>query len=198
MSCRRRRQSGPDRPDRFVGDDEVLASSSGSEPSSCAPDDMRRRRPASRSARVSPTQMIGSEPGAARRQRLGAHHRIGFAVIMPPLGMADDHGLRAGVAQHFGGDIAGIGAGRLRRGNPGRRSRPAMPVRRAAKLAISVAGGHTMTSTVAADSRAPATIFSNSPIEAQARSFSNCRRPADDAPCIGQCLIDLNPATNSR
>ena len=69
--------------------------------------------------------------------------------------MADDDGLRAGVAQHFGGNIAGIGA----RGFSAWQSWPPMatgdPRAAAAKLAISVAGGQTITSTLASFAQAP-------------------------------------------
>ena len=36
---------------------------------------------------------------------------VGLAVILPPLGMADDHRPRTGIPQHFGGNFAGISAG---------------------------------------------------------------------------------------
>ena len=55
----------------------------------------------------------GKEAGAPRRKRLGAHHGIGFAVVVAAFGMADDDGTGAGIFEHFGGNIAGIGAGRF-------------------------------------------------------------------------------------
>ena len=48
-----------------------------------------------------------------RRLRLGAHDGVGLAAIGAPLGVADDHVARAAVAQHLGGDLAGMGAARL-------------------------------------------------------------------------------------
>ncbi len=55
----------------------------------------------------------GKEAGAPRRKRLGAHHGVGLAVIVAAFGMADDDGAGAGILEHFGGNIAGIGAGRF-------------------------------------------------------------------------------------
>ena len=59
---------------------------------------------------VSPTQTIGSSPARQRRLGLGAHDGVGLAAIGAPLGMADDHVAGAAVAQHLGGDVAGMGA----------------------------------------------------------------------------------------
>src|SRR5580704_6843517 len=106
-----RRHAGADRPDRLIGDDEIRKP-------------IRQRAVELRAhdrlglagiafgARLADTD-DGEEAGAARRQRLGAHHGIGLAVIVPALGMADDDGAGAGIFEHFGGDIARIGAGRL-------------------------------------------------------------------------------------
>ena len=58
-------------------------------------------------------QTIAVKPGAARGHRLGAHLGVGFMMVGAPLGMADDHRHGAGILEHFGGDIAGMGAGRL-------------------------------------------------------------------------------------
>jgi hypothetical protein len=41
--------------------------------------------------------------------RFRTHLRIGLMMILPALGMADDHSRRAGILQHFGGDVAGEG-----------------------------------------------------------------------------------------
>src|ERR1700685_2830950 len=106
-----RRHAGADRPDRLIGDDEIGKSS-------------RQRAVELRAhhrvglagialgARFADAD-DGKQARAPRRQRLGAHHGIGLAVIMPTLGMADDDGTGAGVLEHFGGNIAGIGAGRF-------------------------------------------------------------------------------------
>ena len=110
----RRREAGADRPDRLVGHHEIggrrairqrAARAGRRQPSSVCP--------ASRWAWVSPMQTIGSEPGPPRRFGLLPHQRIGFAVVGAALGMADDDGGGAGIRQHFGGNIAGMGAGRL-------------------------------------------------------------------------------------
>jgi hypothetical protein len=54
------------------------------------------------------------QPGRGRRLHLGMHQRIGLAVVLPPLGMAQDHPGGAGIAQHRRRDIAGMRT--LRRG----------------------------------------------------------------------------------
>ena len=58
-------------------------------------------------------QTIGDEPGAPGRLGLLPDQRIGLAVIGAPLGMADNDGAGAGIGQHFGRKIAGMGARRL-------------------------------------------------------------------------------------
>ncbi len=50
------------------------------------------------------------DAGAARGFGLGLHLRIGLAVVSPPLGMTDNDGHSAGILEHFGRDVAGIGA----------------------------------------------------------------------------------------
>jgi hypothetical protein len=55
----------------------------------------------------------GKEAGTPRRKRFASHHGIGLAVIASALGMADDDGSGAGIFEHFGGNIARIGAGRF-------------------------------------------------------------------------------------
>ncbi len=53
------------------------------------------------------------EPGGDGRGRLLApHHLIGLAVVGATLGMPGDHPAGAGVAQHGGGDVAGMRAAR--------------------------------------------------------------------------------------
>ena len=53
------------------------------------------------------------QPGAPGRLGLLPDQRIALAVIGAPLGMADNDGAGAGIRQHFGRDIAGMGARRL-------------------------------------------------------------------------------------
>ena len=47
------------------------------------------------------------------RPRPLPHQGIALAMVGAPLGMADDDGAGAGIGQHFGGNIAGMGAGGL-------------------------------------------------------------------------------------
>ena len=52
----------------------------------------------------------GQNPGATRGKRLSLHRRVGFAVVLAALGMADNDGLRAGILEHLGGNVSRIGA----------------------------------------------------------------------------------------
>jgi hypothetical protein len=62
-------------------------------------------------------------------------------MVGSALGMSDDYGRRAGIGEHFGGDVAGVRAGRSRmavlrayrnRGSFGDRAEPANESRRRA------------------------------------------------------------------
>ena len=102
----RRGQSGADRPHRLVGDHEVL----------------RRRTVRDRAVELRADDVecparhaliLGladaddrDQAGAPGRLRLGVHGGIRLAVINAALRVADDHGARAGVLQHFGRDVA--------------------------------------------------------------------------------------------
>ena len=55
----------------------------------------------------------GHESGAMGRRRLGAYHCVVLAVIGAAFRMADDDIAAAGIGQHLGADIAGVGAARL-------------------------------------------------------------------------------------
>ena len=48
--------------------------------------------------------MIGSAPGAPCGAGLAGDQRVGFAMILPPFRMADDHRRRADVRQQLGID----------------------------------------------------------------------------------------------
>ena len=52
----------------------------------------------------------GGEAGAPGRFRLLPNQRVAFAMIGAPLGMADNDGAGAGIRQHFGREVAGMGA----------------------------------------------------------------------------------------
>ena len=55
----------------------------------------------------------GGQAGAPGRFGLLPNQRVALAVIGAPLGMADNDGAGAGIRQHFGRNIAGMGAGGL-------------------------------------------------------------------------------------
>ena len=55
----------------------------------------------------------GDQAGAMGGHGLGADVRVRLAVVLPALGMADEHVGRAGIGQHLGRDVAGEGAGFL-------------------------------------------------------------------------------------
>ena len=69
--------------------------------------------PASRSLVGFADAKDGHESGPRGGAALALHLGIGLPVIGAPLGMTDDDGARARIAQHFGGDVAGEGARRL-------------------------------------------------------------------------------------
>ena len=117
----------------------------GSEPRSCALT-TSIALPASRSARVSPTQTIAVRPAFSAASALARTDGVGLAVVRPALGMADDHIGRAGVLEHRRGDVAGEGAARPWRGSPARRATPCRPSSAAAACASRVAGGQTASS----------------------------------------------------
>ena len=116
-------------------------------------------------------------------------------MIGAPLRMTDDDGAGAGVLQHFGRNIAGEGARRLRMAILRRRWRPPSPWRRRQSAPASVAGGQIIRSARPVRPSAPAIIaFKLGDRGAQARSFSSCLRPADAArsPCaVPQSLFAL-------
>jgi peptidyl-prolyl cis-trans isomerase D len=105
--------AGADRPDRLVGDDEAV----------------ERRAIRQRALELAgngcdrvPGVALGQrladaedrhEADALRREDLGADLGIGLAVPPATLGMSEDDIGAAGIGQHFGADVAGIGALRL-------------------------------------------------------------------------------------
>ena len=109
--------------------------------------------PASRSASVSPMQTMAIRPARERRLGLGAHQRVGLAMVGAAFGMADDDMGRAGIRQHRGRNVAGMGARRPWRGNPARRPSAALPCAAQAIWAISVAGGQSSISQAGAGMR---------------------------------------------
>ena len=81
----------------------------GTEPAICRREHVERR---GRRRAASPRFADADDrrqPGPQRRLGLGAHQAVGLAVIGAPLGMADDDIAGAGVLQHLGRDVAGMG-----------------------------------------------------------------------------------------
>jgi hypothetical protein len=107
---RRGRKTRADRPDRLVGNDNL------------SPRRIFRNR--TRQLHADDRQGVACfprcsrfadandrrEPRAQRRLGLGANDLIGFVVAAAALRMAKDHIARAGILEHFGGNIAGEGA----------------------------------------------------------------------------------------
>ena len=83
---------------------------SGSEPGSCRAD--HRQRPAGLALGLGLADADDRRSGrrAIAAVGLGAHQRVGLAMIGAPLGMADDDLGGAGVGSIGGGDVAGMGA----------------------------------------------------------------------------------------
>ena len=185
---RGRRQSGTDRPDRLIGNDDVLGII-GQRAGKLGTDDLLRLSGIAVGARLADTD-DGEKAGTPRRERFGADLRIGLMMIMPALGMADDDGGRLCASASISAAMSPVCAP----DGSAWQSCPPMPTRlpraRAAKSAISRNGGQTRMSTWAGSLAAPATILSSLDAEPRrARSSSNCRRPADDAPCCTQNVL---------
>ena len=113
---RRRRLAGADRPDGLVGDDESRRA---------------RRRPSSaarscatgtalgpcvsRSSAVSPTHTTGTSPCRCAAATLASTSVVGLAVQLPALGVPDDHVAAVELREERARDLAGVGAGVVRR-----------------------------------------------------------------------------------
>ena len=106
----RRRQAGADGPDRLIGHGEGLAGERSRQGAADLARTTATASPASRWARVSPTQMIGSSPARSGGLDLGGDQGVGLAELLTALGVAEDDQGRAGVLQHLGRDAAGEGA----------------------------------------------------------------------------------------
>ena len=107
-------------------------------------------------------QTIAVRPGAPGGFGLLSDQHIALAVIGAPLGMADNDRAGAGIRQHFGGKIAGMGARRLGVTILRADCKVLAPRAFSAKAAIRVAGGQTSRSALAATPEAPASMASNS------------------------------------
>ena len=114
------------------------------------------------------------------RRGLGGDDGVGLAVVGAPFRMADDHGLGAGIGQHLGGDIAGMGAVMVRVAILGAEQDGASRSSITRLEHSSVAGGQIM---ISASGRGPfAKTIEQRPelgqVRAQGHASSNCRRRA--------------------
>ena len=108
--------AGADRPDRLVGDDDV------GEAARPRPATGRRRSGGAATGSVSSPLALGlgladaedrQQPRRQRRRHLAGERLVGLAEELPPLGVAEDDRLGAGVEQHRRRDLSGEGAGVL-------------------------------------------------------------------------------------
>ena len=115
-----------------------------------------------------------------RGERLGLHVTIALAVVGAPLRMADDDGNRAGVLQHFRGDVAGVGAARAVRGSPGRRPGAWSPPLRGPAGQSASPAGRSWHPRPAQSPPAPGRRVRAAPrrVRRRARSSSSCQPPA--------------------
>ena len=101
------RLAGADRPNRLISDGRVCgARARRDDPANCVLQTCSAL-PASRSASVSPMQMIASRPARHAALALAATTASRLAMILATLGMSDDDGRRSGVPQHLRADVAG-------------------------------------------------------------------------------------------
>src|SRR5947209_7286665 len=108
-----RREAGPDGPYRLVGDDEAGGACAVRQRAVELPIAYRKGASGLALRAGLANAHDRDEAGSPGCLRLGADRRVVFAMILPPLRVADDHRRRAGVGQHFGGQVARKGAGRL-------------------------------------------------------------------------------------
>ena len=124
----RRRAAGADRPDRLVGDDERRRASRRRGSSRRAGGRRRRgprrprARPASRRRRRWRAGRRATPPSALARTSASVSPWSVRRSEWPTITAAG-----AGVGEHLGRDVAGVGAGGLARGSPGRRPRSRDP-----------------------------------------------------------------------
>jgi len=106
---KRRRQSGADRPDRLISEDDPGQARRGRHRSVELAGENIELRPASRSARVSPIQTMAVRPArsAARPERATCASVSAWSVRRSEL--TDDNEGRAGILQHSCGNVARMG-----------------------------------------------------------------------------------------
>ena len=106
--------AGADRPDRLVGDDEpVRGGVAGDRAGELRADAAEGLAGVALGLGLADAD-DGEEAGPPGRGGLARDERVVSPWSAAALGMADDHRDRAGVRQHLGGDVAGMGAGGLR------------------------------------------------------------------------------------
>ena len=109
-SCGVGRPAGADRPDRLIGDDGVGRGAGRRKRAlELAPHDVERL--------AVPPLVPGLanaddrfQSGPMGRPGLGGDDGVALAVVGATFRMADDHRLGAGICQHLGGDVSGMGA----------------------------------------------------------------------------------------
>src|SRR5579871_1990660 len=107
--ARCRGQSGADGPDRLVSDGKIRRAVR-QRPLKLRTHHCAGAAGITLGARFADTDH-GGKAGAPRGKRLVADRCVGLAVIVATFGMADDNGLRPGIFEHFGGNVARIGPG---------------------------------------------------------------------------------------
>ena len=107
---RSRREPRADRPDRLVGDDQIGGGRPvGHRAGELAVENGERLAGLALCLGFADAE-DGEQPGAPGGLGLGADQGVGLAVVGPPLGVADDDELAAGIGDHLGGNVAGMGA----------------------------------------------------------------------------------------
>src|SRR5450830_1146755 len=109
-----RGQSGADRPDRLVREHQIGARTAIGQRAIELAADHRQGLPALALGALFADANNREQTRAACGHGLGAHLGVGFMMVGAAFGMPDNHRHGTGVLEHFGGDIAGMGAGRLR------------------------------------------------------------------------------------
>jgi hypothetical protein len=137
-----RHDSGADSPDRLVRDEERRPCGRAVQRArELARDDALRLLPLPLRERFADAEER-REPGAPRGAQLGARHGVTLTEEPPPLGVADEHVLGAGVAELLGRDLAGERPLRLRVAALTAERGPGLAPR-FASVASAVAGGKT-------------------------------------------------------
>ena len=106
--ARSRRAAGADRPDRFIGDDQIV-DTVGQRSGQLAAD-ARLRLPGIAFRPGFANADDDRQSGGTGGDGFGAHIGIGLAIVGAALAMADDDEAGAAIDEHVGRDAAGMGA----------------------------------------------------------------------------------------